>query len=129
MRNANYVQYVDDELFSANGDGTARKTILTPKSAWALGLGIKQFLAGLDVTELSTNAGVTVRWEWSLDGVKWNTGSTLVTEKTAMGQYTGPQTTTAELAAYSRIVVEVRDTVGTTQATARLSAWGLYWYV
>ncbi len=128
MRDATYIQFQDDVLLDANGDGSAKTHILTPKAYWSLGLGLNAFIACLNVTELAPNCGVTVKWQWSVDGVNWNTGATVITEKTAMGSYTGSQTSRTELTPYCRIVLEVRDTVGTVQVTARLSAWGHYWY-
>lgn len=125
-----YVNYVEDQLVTSLADGSTRTWVITPKKFWGLGFNLQDFLAGLQIRNASPNVGVTLRWQWSLDGRNWNTvtsGPGVIAEQTANGDYTGTHATPGEQTPYVRLTAEVRHaTQGSTQETADISVWGYY---
>jgi hypothetical protein len=121
--NAVYVVNTEDLQVESLGGGAIRKYVVTPKKFWGLAMGSTVFVAGLRISELDPNAGVTVKYQWSLDGAVWQTGSTVVTEKTSPGDYTGEHTTTSEKTPFGRLLVEVRDTTSSNQLTGQISVF------
>ncbi len=98
---AMYVQIQDDMIVESLSGGAIKTYVLTPKQYWGLPMASLSFLAGMSITQLSANAGITVKYQWSLDGVNWNTGvGTVIAEKVVLG-----------------------DTTATNQVTATLSVW------
>jgi len=124
-----WLQNGQDITLLSNADGSARTTILTPSQYWGLPLGISDLLAGLRVSQLTTNAGVTVKWQYSLDGRFWRTGATVISQVTAVDDYTALFNTAAQKTPFGRLVAELQDTsVGNSQMTAVVTSWGLYRY-
>ena len=126
MRPAVYVNFVEDHLVTSLAAGGTRTFVITPKKYWGMGFNLQDFLAGLQIKSASPNVGVTLKWQWSLDGRSWNTGATVVTEKTGNGDYTGTHATESEQTPFVRLIAEVRATAGSTQETADVSVWGYY---
>ncbi len=129
MRLPIWIQNDQDITLLSNVDGTVRTTILTPREKWGLPLGLSELLVGLRVSDLTTNGGVTIKWQWSLDGRTWKTGTTIITEKTSANDYTGDFSAPAERTPFGRVVAEVRDTVASNQISATVTSWGLYRYI
>ena len=123
-----YVNYIDDQNLLSKAGGEIRKFIIVPKGIWGLPLGMDKYLVGVDLDQLDTNAGVTVKWQWSLDGSKWLDGDTLITEKTSNGTFTGTLSNANQMTPFGRVVVEVRDTTTANQVGGMISAWGYYQY-
>lgn len=128
MQPAVYVNFVDDLTATSMAGGQVKTFIATPKKLWGLGLNLAEFTAGLRIKLPDNNCGVTIKWQWSLDGHTWTTGATVITEKTAAGDYTGVHNTISEQMPFARLIVEVRDTGATSQKSAVLSVWGYYRY-
>lgn len=128
MQPAVYVNYCEDLTVESNAQGGVRVTVVVPKRMWGLGLNLGEFVAGLRIKSADANCGITLKWQWSLDGKTWKTGATVITEKTANDDYTGLHTAIAEQMPFSRLILEVRDTTLTSQKTASVSVWGYYKY-
>lgn len=121
--NAVYVTNVEDLQIESLGGGGIRKYVITPRKYWALPMGSTTFLAGMRISELDLNCGITVRYQWSLDGVVWNTGATIITEKTLVGDTTGDHVVGAGKTPFGRLLVEVRDTTSAGQVTGQVSVY------
>lgn len=126
MQPAVYLNFCDDLFITSLGTGAAQKYVITPKKFIALGLNLAEFVAGLRISNLDTNGGITLKWQWSLDGVIWSDGSTVMSEKTAKGDYRAVFSTNDELLPFVRLILEVRDTTAALQKTAQVSVWGYY---
>lgn len=126
MQSAVYLNFCDDLFVTSLGTGAVQKYLITPKKFFGLGLNLAEFVAGLRISDLSASGGVTLKWQWSLDGVIWSDGSTVMSEKTAKGDYRAVFSTTDELLPFVRVILEIRDTTVTAQKTAQVSVWGYY---
>jgi hypothetical protein len=118
-----YVGVAEDLQVESLALGGVRKYVVTPKKYWGLPMASTQFMAGLRLGEISSNGGVTVKYQWSLDGVVWKTGATLIPEKTQSDDYTGDHVVGSEKTPFGRLLVEVRDTTSTAQVTAEISVY------
>lgn len=118
-----YVVNTQDTTLASLQGGATKSVVVTPKGYWGLPMGARSIVAGLRLTNLANNAGVTLKWQWSLDGVNWNSGSTVIGEQTADGAYTGELSIATELLPYGRFVVEIRDTTSTTQVDGVASVY------
>lgn len=123
-----YVNYVSDTLLASDADGSVRTVVITPRRFWGLPLGMGELLVGLRVEGRETGFGVTLKWQWSLDGSRWVTGSTIGQERTTDGDFLAVFNAVAEKTPFGRVVAEVRDTGSASQKTATCSAWGYYHY-
>ncbi len=124
-----YMALVEDVNITSNSDGTARMHVLSPIAANAMGLNLASFLCCMRISSLSTNGGVTVKYQFSFDGVNWqDAASALISEKTSAGSSEGLHNTETEQTPFLRIVATVRDTVGSAQINAPVSVWGYYKY-
>lgn len=124
-----YLVLCEDLTLQSASDGHAQTHVITPKGNWGLGLNLGDFLAGLRIKSSSDNnagAGVTLLWQWSLDGKTWKTGSTVIAEKTTVDDYTGSHAVTTEQTPFVRLIASVRDTAMTVQKSANISVWGYY---
>lgn len=116
-------------MVQANYDGSSRQYVVSPDDMRTMGLNLAELIVGLRIDMIDTNAGVTAKLQYSLDGQTWNDGaSPLVTEKTATGDYVGSNSTSTELLPNLRVALVVRDMVGSNQLTARVSVWAYYLY-
>jgi hypothetical protein len=123
-----WLKIAGGRLLTSNIDGSVRTEILTPEELWGHGFNLADFLAGLRIEVSSANVGVTIKWEWSLDKGVWKPGSTVITEKTAVGDYTGVHNTVAEQTPDVRLISETRAVTGSNQESARISCWSYYKY-
>lgn len=123
-----YINFTDGTNLLSKAGGEVRKYVVTPKKFWGLGLGLEKFMAGLSLDQIDANTGVTVRWQWSLDGCGWQDGDIIVTEKTTNGAFAGVLNNANQMTPFCRVVVEVRDTTSAGQVGANISTWGYYQY-
>jgi hypothetical protein len=124
-----YLILVEDLLVQSASNGAVQTYIITPKQYWGMGVNLAEFLAGLRIrtlTDANAGAGVTVKWEYSLDGKTWKTGSTVITEKTAVDDYTGIHNANSEQTPFVRLKIEVRDTAAAAQKAALISVFAYY---
>lgn len=123
-----YVNYIQDVLLASNADGGLRRVVITPKQFWGLTLGMSAFTAGMRITTIDANSGITLKWQWSLDGSIWKTSSDVIAEKVSPDDYSGVFNTAADMMPFGRVVADVRATSGSTQKMTQVSVWGYYQY-
>ena len=130
MQPAIYLNLVEDFLIESNANGSLRTIVLTPKRMWGLGLNLADFTTMLRIANLTTNGGVTVKWQYSFDGINWKVSSTdAVAQKTANGDYASAFTGAADMLPFVRLSVEIKDTTaGALQMTAEIGVWAYYKY-
>lgn len=124
-----YVVLCEDLTVQSASNGTAQTYIITPKQYWGLGLNLSDFICGLRIKssgDSNAGAGVTLTWQWSLDGKTWKTGTTVISEKTTADDYTGSHAVTSEQTPFVRLLASVRDTGTTIQKSSLISVWGYY---
>lgn len=124
-----YALLGQDVTLPSNSDGSSRQHVMTPVELYDKGLDLAERVAGLRADSFSTNAGVTTKLQFSLDGQNWSdAASPIIAEKTSADDYVGDNSNPKELLPYVRLVVTVRDKVGSNQVTVRVSLWCLYKY-
>jgi len=124
-----YLVLCEDLTIQSSFNGNTQTHVVTPKAHWGMGFNLSDFIAGLRIKSSSdpnAGAGVTLTWQWSLDGKSWNTGTTVISEKTSTGDYTGTHAVTAEQTPFVRLIVNVRDTAVTAQKSANITVWAYY---
>ena len=90
---------------------------------WALGLGATELKACLNIGEVEANTKVSVVLEWSLDGVNWNPGETLITDVTAMGDYVASSSVASQQTPFQRLAIEVKENTASAEVFATVSLW------
>lgn len=124
MQPALYLNLCEDMWVYSLGAGGIQRYVLTPKKYWGLGLNLAEVFAGLRIKSPDNNFGITIKWDYSLDGTVFKTSSTaIITEKSTADDYTGIFNTATELPPFGRIVAEVRATTGAAQVGAQVSLW------
>ncbi len=103
------VNHFENADILSQPDGTVRR-YYTSKRWWGLSLNMKAVNVWLNIVSMASATGVAVFWEYSWDGRVWLRGANgaLITEKTTGGSYSAELTTTAEIAPFGRLVVEIR---------------------
>jgi len=126
MQPAVYLNFFEDVTACSNANGSVRTIVVTPKRVWGLGLNLSDFTAGLRIKQPDATFGITLKWQWSLDGKTWITGSTVISEKSAANDYAGSHNVVAEQLPFVRLIAEIRDTASAAQKTGQVSIWGYY---
>ena len=124
-----YVQLTEDLLISSLANGGDREYPLTPKRFYGLGLGAVVQKTCINLSALSTNAQVRLVSEWSLDGVNWNPGQTILANKNTNGDAVGELTTAAEQVPFQRVKAIISAETGSAMETAVISSWQYNRYV
>jgi hypothetical protein len=124
MQPALYLNILEGTYLYSLGAGGVQRYVLAPKKYWALGLNVQEVFGGLRIKSPDANFGLTLKWDYSLDGIGFKTSSTaIITEKSAADDYTGIFNAATELPPFGRIIAEVRATTGSTQVGAQVSVW------
>lgn len=118
-----YVNCCEDKDISSKANGAAREYIITPKRYWGLGLGATGFKAMLRIDQIDTATKVSVLLQWSIDGVNWQSGQSLITDKNATGPYVGESTVALEQVPYLRLIASIAQDSPTSQVDATISVW------
>ncbi len=131
MQPAVYITLCEDRVVASNSDGSTRTVVLTPKKFWGLGMNLHELFVGFrikDSGDSNDGAGVTIKWQWSLDAKTWKTGNDVITMKTNPDDYSGIYGTQAHLAPFVRLIAEVKDATvpAATQKTSMISVWGYF---
>ncbi len=125
---ATYLMVCEDLLVTSMGNGSVQQVVLSPPKSWNLGLNLAEIVAGLRIKSLTTNTGIKVRWQYSLDGKTWVQGGDIGAERTADGDYVASLTTVLEMLPWCRIVIETRNTVDGVPKSGLVSVWAYYKY-
>ncbi len=119
-----WIPCCEDLLITSNATGTMRQLVLTPQRYWNAGQNLAEVVACLRIANLSAGGAVLLKAQYSFDGKKWKTSTTLVlAEKTADDDYVGVFNVNTEVLPWWRIVVEIRDQGAAAQKTALVSLW------
>lgn len=118
-----YVNCVENHDVSSKANGTLREYVVTPKRYWGLGLGATVFKAMLRIDQIDANTQVSVKLQWSIDGVNWQPGQVLISNKTVVGPYVGESTTAEEQIPYVRLLVAIQQETPSSQVDATVSVW------
>lgn len=71
-----YVNLVEDVVVSSTATGGVRTTVLTPKQYWGMGINLAEVTGGLRIRPgFDAGVGITLKWQWSLDGKTWKPAS------------------------------------------------------
>lgn len=130
-KNPIYLNNLRDTYLTSNADGTARTYVLTPQSAYGLGLGLISLTAGLRVNaDKTANFAISIKLQYSFDGASWTNGNaSIIGTTTTAGDTKGQLSNTAEFFPFVRVVAEVvHSTAGATQVGSSVSVWALYRY-
>ena len=84
-----YVNLCEDLLVASTSTGGVRTIVLTPKQYWGMGLNLAEVTGGLRIRSgFDVGVGVTLKWQWSLDGKTWKAASaTMITEQTTADDF------------------------------------------
>jgi hypothetical protein len=126
MQPAAYVNLCEDATFVSMATGGVQTHVISPKKQWGMGLNLAELVVGMKMSS-GAGCGVTIKFQWSLDGSKWMTvGTALIPEKTADGDYVGLTASASELLPFVRVIAEVRNPSGADQKSVSLSVWAYY---
>lgn len=123
-QNAVYMTLVEDEWVQSLSTGAFRKYVLTPSKSWGMGLNLSECSLALRIKNSDATFGVALGIEFSPDGKTWTAGAaSVITEKSAAGDYFGVHSTNAEIFPFYRVTAQVRDTAVAAIKVGQITVW------
>lgn len=113
------VNHFENATVNSLPTGAPRKHYVA-KRWWGLSLNMKAVNVWLNISQISTTTGVEVWWEYSWDGRMWlRPPAAVISKQTAIGSYAVEMGTSAYIAPFGRLVVEVfHDDAPTVEKSA-----------